>query len=30
MVWVATFVVLMALGRSIGDDHPAHETSAPS
>lgn len=30
MVWVATFVVLMALGRSIGDEHPAHETSAPS
>ncbi|MFB6450705.1 hypothetical protein [Bradyrhizobium tunisiense] len=30
MVWVATFVVLMALGRSIGDNHPAHETSAPS
>jgi hypothetical protein len=28
MVWVATFVVLMALFRSIGDDEPADETSA--
>lgn len=29
MVWVATFVVLMALFRSIGDDdEPADEASA--
>ncbi|QOZ56144.1 hypothetical protein XH90_14175 [Bradyrhizobium sp. CCBAU 53338] len=28
MVWVATFVVLMALFRSVGDEEPADETSA--
>ncbi|WP_035966733.1 hypothetical protein [Bradyrhizobium sp. YR681] len=28
MVWVATFVVLMALFRAFGDDEPADETSA--
>jgi hypothetical protein len=30
MVWVATFVVLMALARGFGDDEPADETSAPA
>lgn len=28
MVWVATFVVLMAIARRFGDDEPADETSA--
>ena len=28
MVWVATFVVLMALARRFGDDGPADKTSA--
>jgi hypothetical protein len=28
MVWVATFVVLVAIARRFGDDEPTDETSA--